>query len=113
MGRFETSDAHPNRWHQPVRVPRAKQGVFETARELVESLDGWKLEHVDEAKLELRATKSNGLLGGTARVTVTVKGPDGMPSSETHVVSESTGGLFPKDRANVARFCEKFWMRVT
>ncbi len=58
-----------------------------------------------------RAT--NGFLGGTSRVTVTVKGPDGMPSSETHVVSESTGGLFAKDRANVARFCEKFWMRVT
>ena len=110
---FETSDAHSHRWHQPVRVPRAKEGIFETARELVEALDGWKLERADEQRLELHATKSNGFLGGTARITVTVKGPDGMPSSETHVRSESQGGLLNKDRANVAQFCEKFWMRVT
>ena len=36
-----------------------------------------------------------------------------MPSSETNVRSESQGGLLNKDRANVAQFCEKFWMRVT
>jgi len=113
MGRFETSDAHTNRWHQPVRVPRAKEGIFATARELIEDLEGWQLERVDEANLVLHATKANGLLGGTSRVTITVKGPQGIPSSETHVVSESSGGIVPKDRANVAQFCEKFWMRVT
>ncbi|MEZ6014681.1 MAG: hypothetical protein R3F49_06185 [Planctomycetota bacterium] len=113
MGRFETNDSHTNRWHQPVRVPRAKEGIFEAARELVEDLDGWTLERSDEAALTLYASKSNGLLGGTSKVTITVKGPQGIPSSETHVVSESSGGLFSKDRANVAAFCEKFWMRVT
>lgn len=113
MGRFETSDAHPNRWHQPVRVPRAKEGIFEAARELIEDLDGWQLDRVDGERLELHVTKKNGALGGTSRITVTVKGPDGLPSSETHVASESTGALFAKDRANVATFCEKFWMRVT
>lgn len=113
MGRFETSDAHSNRWHRPVRVPRAKEGIFATARELVEDLDGWTLDRADEEQLVLHVTKSNGLLGGTSRVTIKVTGPDGIPSSETHVASESSGALVPKDRANVAQFCEKFWMRVT
>jgi len=113
MGRFETSDTHSNRWHQPVRVPRAKEGIYASAKELVEDLDGWQIERADDAALTLHATKSNGFLGGTAKVTIVVKGPDGIPSSETHVVSESSGGWLPKDRANVAQFCEKFWMRVT
>lgn len=113
MGRFETSDAHAHRWHQPVRVPRVKQSLYEAARELAQDLDGWHLERADDEGLALHVTKSNGFLGGTARVTITVAGPDGIPSSEMQVVSESTGGLLAKDRGNVATFCEKLWMRVT
>ena len=113
MGSFSTSDGHSKRWHQPVKVPQAKEGIYGSAKELVDDLDGWNLERADDEALELHVTKSNGPLGGTSRITIKVSGPDGIPSSETNVTSESSGALLSRDRSNVATFCEKFWMRVT
>lgn len=112
MGRFETSDSNSARWHRPVKVPQAKGGVFSAARELVDDLDGWNVERVDEDALSIHCTKANGFLGGTSKITITVTGPDGIPSSETSVVSESDG-ILSRDKKNVASFCQKFWMRVT
>lgn len=110
---FETQDSHAKRWHQPVRVPQNKGDVFGSAKELIDDLDGWVVDRVDEEALTIHATRKNGLLGGTSKITVRVEGPDGIPNSATHCASESTGGLLNRDKANVAEFIQKFWMRMT
>ena len=110
---FETQDSHPKRWHQPVRVPQEKGGVFGAAKELVDDLQGWEVDAVDEESLTICITRKNRMLGGTSKIVVCVKGPDGIPNSETHCSSESSGGLLNRDKANVAEFIQKFWMRVT
>lgn len=111
MTRFATSNDAGSRWHRPVAVPSSKEGVYGTVLELVEDL-GWPVESRDEAACTVVLSKKNGPLGGTSRITVTVTGPDGIPSSETNVASESEA-LLSRDKANVAAFCRKLWMRVT
>ena len=113
MGRFETSLDHPNRWHQPVRVPVGKGDVFGAAKEMVADLQGWVVQSSDDEALTISCEKKGGLLGGTSTIVVRVEGPDGIPNSETHCCSESSGGLLSKDKSNVAEFIKKFWMRVT
>lgn len=110
---FETQDSHSKRWHQPVRVPQNKGDVFGSAKELIDDLEGWDVERVDEDAMTIHATRKNGLLGGTSRITVRVEGPEGIPNSATHCASESSGGLLNRDKANVAEFIQKFWMRMT
>ena len=112
MGRFETSPDGKSLWLQPVAVPSGKEGVFGTVRELLEDLPGWDVQSVDEAGLAVTVSKNNGFLGGTSKIVITVSGPDGIPSSQTNVVSESDG-LLSRDKSNVATFCQKLWMRVT
>lgn len=112
MGRFETSGDHPNRWHQPVRVPTGREDIFGAAKEMVEDLGGWEIQSADEETLTITCRRRNGLLGGTSRIVVRVTGPEGIPSSETHCSSESQGALISRDRSNVAEFVRKFWMRV-
>ncbi len=113
MGRFETSEQASARWHQPVRVPRVKSDIFGAAREMAADMPGWVLTKVDEDALCIEATKKNGLLGGTSTIQVRVEGPDEIPNSATHCCSESSGALLSRDKANVAEFIQKFWMRVT
>ncbi|MDA1265566.1 MAG: hypothetical protein O2816_10855 [Planctomycetota bacterium] len=113
MGRFETNESHPNRWHQPVRVPQNKGGVFGSAKEMVDDLPGWDLQSVDEDACTITVKKKGGFLGGEATIVVRVEGPDDMPNSATHCSSESSGGLLSKDKANVAEFTKKFYMRIT
>jgi hypothetical protein len=109
---FATSLDNPNRWHQPVRVPQNKQDIFGAARDMVEDLH-WQIRSIDEDALTIECEKKGGLLGGTARIVVRVEGPDGIPNSETHCSSETSGGLLPRDKALVAEFVKKFFMRVT
>jgi uncharacterized membrane protein YdfJ with MMPL/SSD domain len=111
MARFATSPTAGSKWHRPVAVPSARDGVFGSVQELVSDL-GWNVESCDEATCTLIATKPNGLLGGTSRITVTVTGPDGLPSSETNVASESSS-ILSRDKKNVASFVRKLWMRTT
>tara|TARA_R110002126_G_scaffold25583_3_gene87469 strand:+ start:15347 stop:15688 length:342 start_codon:yes stop_codon:yes gene_type:complete len=113
MGSFETAESNSNRWHQPVRVPSEKSGIFGAAKEMAEDMPGWKLESVDEERLEIHSTRANGALGGTSKITVRVEGPEGIPNSSTHCRSESSGGFLSRDKKNVAEFIQKFWMRVT
>lgn len=113
MGSFETSETHSSRWHQPVRVPTNKGDIFGAAKEMVEDLKGWTLESIDEEALEIRCTRSNGPLGGTSNIVVSVEGPEDIPNSSTHCRSESSGGFLSRDKKNVAEFVQKFWMRVT
>ena len=112
MARFETSPDAGSKWHRPVAVPSGKDGVFGTVKELLDDLGGWNVTDVDDAALTVHVAKPNGFLGGTSKVTIVVSGPDGIPASETNVVSESTG-LLSRDKSNVATFCRKLWMRVT
>ena len=112
MGRFETSQDQASKWLRPVAVPSSKGGVFGTVRELLDDLAGWDIESVDEEGLSVQVTKKNGFLGGTSKIVITVSGPDGIPSSETSVTSESDG-LLSRDKSNVSTFCRKLWMRVT
>ena len=112
MGKFETSDGHSGRWHRPLRVPVLKQDIFAAAREMCADLGSWKILEVDETALTITCERPNGLLGGTSRIVVRVDGPDGIPSSETNVVSQSTGAVLPKDKAIVTEFVKKFSMRV-
>jgi len=112
MGKFETSDGHSGRWHRPLRVPVLKQDIFTAAREMCADLESWRVVAVDEDALTITCERSNGLLGGTSRIVVRVDGPDGIPSSETNVVCESTGALLAKDKAIVTEFVKKFSMRV-
>ena len=112
MGRFESSQQHSSKWQRPVAVPSGKSGVFSTVRELLDDLPGWKVDSVDEESLTVHVTKANGFLGGTSKIVIQTTGPDGIPSSETTVSSESDG-LFSRDKGNVATFTRKLWMRVT
>lgn len=112
MGRFQTDAAAGSKWHRPVAVPQGKEGVFGSVRELLDDLPGWSVTDVDEAAWTVRVSKPNGFLGGTSRITIRVDGPDGIPSSETHVTSESEG-LLSRDKKNVATFVRKLFMRVT
>ena len=112
MGFFETSEDATARWHQPVRVPIQKGNVFGAAREMCEDLEGWTVLEVDEDALTVTCECKRGVLGGSSRVVVRVEGPDGIPSSTTHVRSESTGGLLPADKKIVTEFVKKFTMRI-
>lgn len=112
MGVFETSDQNGSRSLQPVRVPTLKQDIFGQARELCSDLDAWDVVEIDEANLKITCRRSNGFLGGTSHISVWVEGPEGIPSSTTHIRSESTGALLPRDKSNVAEFVKKFTMRV-
>ncbi|MCP3920505.1 MAG: hypothetical protein GY711_33680 [bacterium] len=112
MGSFSTSESHSSRWHQPVRVPIRKQDVFGVAREMCDDLESWKILGVDEEALTITCERTGGFLAGTAKIVVSVTGPDGIPSSETNVHSETGGGLLSKDKAIVTEFVKKFSMRV-
>ena len=112
MGSFETSDRHSNPAHQPVRVPILKEDVYRSAREMVDDLDAWKLVSADGERLTLRCERKGGLVGGAASITVTIEGPEGVPSATVHVRSESDGGLLSRDRSNVAEFVKPFHRRV-
>ena len=58
MGKFETSSEHSGRWHQPVRVPSNKEGIFGAAKELAEDMDGWTIQSVDEESMTITARPS-------------------------------------------------------
>ncbi|MEM7309452.1 MAG: hypothetical protein AAF682_22405 [Planctomycetota bacterium] len=109
---FATSDDHKSQNHKPIRVPTLKGGIFASAKEMVEDLSGWELVSEDEEQCVLTCRKQNGFLGGVSTITITVEGPDGIPSTTVHVRSESEGGLIGRDKANVAEFVRPFFRRV-
>jgi hypothetical protein len=111
MGSFETSETHKSPHHRPVRVPINKKDAYGAAREKCEDL-GWEVVAGDEDALVLTCRCSGGLLGGSAEVVVRIEGPDGIPTSTTHVRSTSSGGLLSKDKSLVADFVRKFTMRT-
>ncbi len=111
-GSFETSDQHSGQHERPLRVPSLPGGIYERAKELIDDLDGWKLLEEDADKGLLVCERSARFLGGAARVTIRVEGPEGVPSTTVHVRSESSSGLLSHDRKNVAEFLRPFHRRV-
>lgn len=109
---FSTSDVHAQPGSRPVRVPILKHSVFEEARDLAGQLPGWKVVSADEHELTLVCERAGGLLTPRATVTITVTGPDGLPSSEVNCSSTSSGGVFARDRRNVREFMLPFERRV-
>ena len=112
MGSFETSEQHPSPAHRPVVVPILKEDIYRAAREMIDDLEAWTIVSADDEQLTLRCERRGGLMGAAATITVTVEGPDGIPSATLNVRSESSGGLISRDRSNVAEFVKPFHRRV-
>ena len=111
MGSFETSDEHRSEELRPLRVAVRREDVYAEARNQVADL-GWSVLSADDSALVIRCQPRGGLLGGAARVTITVEGPEGIPSATVNVRSESDGGLLSRDRAYVQDFLRPFRRRV-
>lgn len=111
-GSFETSPDQSKANGQPLRVPTLAPDIYQEAKDMVADLPHWRLVSADDASMTLECERAGGLLSGTARITIRVEGPAGMPSATVNLRSESAGGLRSRDRANVAEFLEPFRRRV-
>ncbi|MBM3991953.1 MAG: hypothetical protein FJ298_13220 [Planctomycetes bacterium] len=111
MGSFETDPAQGSPLLRPLSVALRREELYSEARDMVADLAGWTLVRSDDAALVLQCERKGGLLGATARITLRVEGPDGIPSATIHVRSQ-TSGPFARDRANVREFLEPFTRRV-
>ena len=111
-GSFATSDSNSHANLQPMRVPILQPDIYSAAKEMVEDLAGWALKSSDDDSLTLVCTRGGGFLSGEATITITVEGPEGMPSSTVNCRSESEGGLLSRDKANVMEFMRPFHRRV-
>lgn len=109
---FQTDEGHGSESLRPLRVPSLKQGIFHAAKEMVDDLDRWELTNEDPESGQLVCRRDGGFLGGTATIVISVDGPDGVPSTTVQVRSETQGGLFPRDKANVVEFMKPFHRRV-
>jgi hypothetical protein len=112
MGRFESSDQHGALEQQPLRVPRLKGDIWQTAKELVDDLPEWKLVSEDEAQGVLVCERNARFLSAKSKVTIRVQGPEGVPSTTVALLSESSGGLLPGDKKNVVEWMTLFRRRV-
>ena len=112
MGVFATSDDNSKQSLRPLRVAVLKDGVYAAAKEMVGDLPGWELVSEDAEGSTLICRRAGGMLSGTAEVTITVEGPDGIPSATVNVRSQTQGGLRSRDKQNVAEFMVPFHRRV-
>jgi hypothetical protein len=113
-GTFQTSDEQSNPSLKPLRVASRKEGVYEEAKNMVTDLAGWTLVRADDAAMTIVCTRKGGLLGGASTITITVEGPEGIPSAIVSVKSDTQGGLpgAARDRQNVLEFLKPFHRRV-
>ena len=111
-GSFETSDQHGDQTLRPIRVPSLTSGIYSAAKEMVDDLDSWRLLEAKDDDLTLVCERDRGFVGGKAKITIRVEGPEGVPSSTVHVRSESTGGMLSKDKANIIEFNKPFHRRI-
>lgn len=111
-GSFETSESHSSASLQPLRVPSLQGDIYSAAKEMVEDLSAWSLESADDEARTLVCRRAGGLLSGEATVTITVTGPEGMPSTTVNCRSVSQGGLLSRDKKNVLEFMVPFHRRV-
>lgn len=111
-GSFETRDDHKHPNLKVLRLPVGRDDMYRSAQEMVEDLGGWAIASKDDDARTLVCHRDRGFMGGKATVTIRIEGPEGIPSSEVHVKSESQGGLLSKDKANVLEFMVPFHRRV-
>ena len=109
---FETNDSESNHLLRPLRVPSLRDGIMQTARELVDDLPEWTLVTDDEAAGRLVCERKARLLSAQSTVTLSFESTEGVPSTTVHLRSESTGGLRKGDRANALEFLRLFHRRV-
>jgi hypothetical protein len=109
-GGFQTSDAHPDPQLRPVRVAMRSDELWSEVCTMVDDL-GWKVQSKDEQALVLVAERAGGLLSGAVKVTFTVEGPAGLPSSQVRLSCEG-GGLFAGHEGVVKEFTTPFTRRV-
>jgi hypothetical protein len=109
---FETSDSHAHFHTKPLRVAILVDGVHAEARDMVEDLAHWSILSADDDRHVLTCRREGGLLSADSVVTITCAGPADLPSTTVNVRSESKGGLFSRDRANVLEFMVPFHRRV-
>jgi hypothetical protein len=109
---FQTSDSHPALELRPVRAAMLQAGIFEEARTLVSELPGWSVIEADETRGLIECAVRGGPIFGSSRITITLDSPPGIPSTTVNVRSESSGGMFHRDRRNVAQFVRLFHRRV-
>lgn len=109
---FSTDDESAELDLRPARVPMRREALFEEAKNLASELPGWRVVRADESALVIVCERVGGALAPTSTVTLRVEGPEGLPSSVLHCVSESRGGLFARDRRNVLEFMTPFHRRV-
>jgi hypothetical protein len=112
MGSFASGDDNSKESLKPLRVPALKDGIYQAAKEMVGDLPGWELVSDDAERLILSCRRPGGVLSGTAEITITVEGPDGIPSTTVNVRSQTRGGLRSRDKQNVAEFMVPFHRRV-
>ena len=111
-GSFETTDGATSVPLKTLRVPVLKHDIWNEAKNMASDLPGWRIVSADEQAMILVCERDRGLLGGRATVTISVSGPDGMPSSTVHVKSVTQSGWLARDKANVAEFMRPFHRRV-
>jgi hypothetical protein len=112
MGSFETSDAHSQRLHRPLRVPTRKEHIYREAKELIECMSGWELVSEDQAAGLLNCRKRGSFLSGTAAITISVEGSEEHPTTTVNVRSSPRRGLLSRDKAIVTEFMIPFTRRV-
>jgi hypothetical protein len=111
MGAFESSDESASPLLRPLSVAMRREELCSEARDMVADLAGWKLVRQDDAACVLEVERSGGLVGGRSRSTITVSGPDGIPSATLSLKVESSG-LFANPKAIAREFMEPFTRRV-
>ncbi len=97
---------------RPLKVPSRPDQVFESAREMVEDLDGWEVVASDASARVLTCRKRGGFFAGTATITIHCEGLEALPSTVVHVRSTTEGGVLARDRALVLEFLTPFHRRV-
>jgi|JI102314A2RNA_FD_contig_41_5781593_length_756_multi_2_in_0_out_0_1 hypothetical protein len=111
MGAFESSVDSTSALLRPLSVAMRREELCSEARDMIADLAGWKLVRQDDSACVLEVERSGGLVGGRSRITITVTGPDGIPSATLSLKVESSG-LFANPRSIVREFMEPFTRRV-
>ena len=111
-GSFETSPEHAQALLHPLRVSIRADEIYSQARDMVQDLGGWSLVSADDESLTLVCERRAGLLGAPSTITIRVEGPEGIPSATVHLRSQTEGGLFSRDKANLVEFLRPFQRRV-
>lgn len=112
-GSFETSPNESQQHHRPLQIAALRDGLFATAKELVDDLPKWELVSEDEEAGVLTCRRANGMLGGTSTITITLSAPEGIPSTTVNLRSVTEGGMLSRDKANVAEFLKLYDRRTT